>query len=417
MKKHDSRQHKTIGAVICEYNPFHNGHLWQLKEIRARAGCDFLLCLMSGNFVQRGEPALLDKYDRAEHAVRGGADGVIELPLPFSAANAETFAAGAVRILAALPAVKTLAFGCEGTGEKGAPSVEDILAAARLSLKEPPAFRNALRAALDGGASFAQARFSAFKTVMPRADERLFRSPNNMLAIEYAKAALRRGASFGLLPLPRTGAEDADDGLHENFSSASAIRKAILTGGMSEKIKKNVPDFSWKSLAAANQKAAERWDAMEHHALLLASAEQIAACPDCSEGLENRLRGLAEGCRTVRQIMQEATSRRYTAARLRRILLALTLGFTADDVQTFLQSPPYLNILALNERRADEFLSLLGESGLPLLVRGKDAALLSGEAARCLALNERADKVYRAVCGRQTALCGTRFVKPREGGA
>ncbi len=406
MKKQDIKQEKTICAVICEYNPFHNGHRRQLEEIRARAGCDFILCLMSGNFVQRGEAAILDKHTRAAHAILGGADAVLELPAPFAAANAEMFAGGAMNILSRIPAVRKLAFGCE-CGD-----AEDFAAAARLSLEEPPAFKETLRRELDGGQSFAKARFAALKAGMPFADERLFSAPNNMLGIEYAKAILRAGADMELLPLRRAGAGYADGELYENLSSASAIRNAVYAGGMSEKIQKNVPDFVFESLPAAlDASAAEKLDAMEYHALVAAPAERVAAAPDCSEGLEHRLQNLTEECFTAADIVQKATSRRYTAARLRRILLSLTLGCTRSDQRIFLSVPLYCSVLAVNDAAADEMLGLLSRSGLPLLTRKGDADKLNGEAARCFALTERADKIYRALCRRPLNGCTARFVR------
>ena len=417
MKKHNSEKRNTVCAVICEYNPFHNGHKKQLEEMREKSGCDLLLCLMSGNFVQRGESAILDKHTRAIHAVRGGADGVLELPLPFSVGNAETFATGAVKLLSAIPAVKKLAFGCEcaasvGDAERGCTTTENILAAARISLEEPPAFKKILHAGLDEGLSFAKARFLALKSVMPQADEGLFSSPNNMLAVEYAKAVLRLGAPIELLPLKRTGADDGDERLHENFSSASAIRKAVLQGGMPEKTEANVPDFVWRDLREkADGGSAARLDGMEYYALASSSPEGLAACPDCTEGLENRLLSLAEEHVAAADIVQAATSRRYTAARIRRILLARTLGFSTQDVKDFLQTPLYLNALAVDEEKSDAFLRTVAESALPLLTRRKDAEDLTGAARACFALNERADRIYRAVSRKQPDLYGTRFVK------
>ena len=406
MKKNDKQNAQTACAVICEYNPFHNGHRRQLEEMRALSGCDILFCLMSGNFVQRGEAAVLDKHTRAAHAVLGGADAVLELPVSFAAGNAETFAAGAMNILSRIPAVKKLAFGCE------CGKAEDFFAAARLSLEEPPAFRDALRRELDAGQSFAKARFAALKAGMPLADERLFSAPNNMLGIEYAKAVLRTGADIGLLPLRRTGAGETDGKLHKNLSSASAIRNALYAGDMPEKIRKNVPEFVFEDLPLALDKSrAERLDAAEYYALVSAPAERVAGAPDCSEGLEHRLQNLAEECFTAEEVVQRATSRRYTAARLRRILLSLALGIEEHDVRRFLRAPLYCNVLAVNAAKADETLGVLSRSGLPLLVRKGDEEALTDDAKDCFALNERADKIYRALCRRPLNFYAARLVR------
>ena len=156
-------------AVICEYNPFHNGHRYQLNEIRARSGCDKILCLMSGNFTQRGEATILGKYQRARHAVECGADLVLELPAAFSVSSAELFAKGAVHILGSIPSVTMLAFGCE-SGDK-----ESFLAAAQATLNESKEFKAALKENMKGGTSYIRARNAAVLAFHDEIDESLDR--------------------------------------------------------------------------------------------------------------------------------------------------------------------------------------------------------------------------------------------------
>ena len=184
-------------AVICEYNPFHNGHKYQLAEARRLSGCDKLLCIMSGNFTQRGEAAVFHKYERARHAVLGGADAVIELPAAFAVAPAEVFARGAIHILASLPAVSALAFGCE-SGTK-----EDFLKTARALLSESKQFKATLKENMKDGTSYIRARNAALLASGADVDEALLSSPNNILGTEYCRAILSEGSAIEPIPVPR----------------------------------------------------------------------------------------------------------------------------------------------------------------------------------------------------------------------
>ena len=431
MKQNIAKTKIKICAVICEYNPFHNGHRYQLEEIKKQSGCDKILCIMSGNFVQRGEAAILDKHTRAAHAVYAGADCVIELPLPFAVSSAETFALGAVKTLAAIPAVSVLAFGCE-CGE-----ALDFLNLAKVLLNEPTEFKAALTAALDTGESFARARCIALKKVCPDVDERLFSSPNNILALEYTKAVLRLRSDIRILPLRRIGSDYNEETLTKNYSSASAIRKEILKDnltalttnpntisdpdlnpdlnpdlGFNPGLKNNLPDYVLRDLALALTKEDFlRLDGIEHYALLNRSSEEIALAPDCGEGLENRLKNLAKEYFTAEEVIREATSRRYTAARIRRILLVNALGITKRDTKAFLEEKLYCNVLALNEETAGETLALLKESTLPLLVRKGDENALTGMQKACFLLTEKADGIYASLCQRKLILYAARFIK------
>ena len=173
-----------ICAIICEYNPFHNGHLYQLQQIREKSGCDKILCLMSGNFTQRGEAAVFHKSVRARHAVENGADAVIELPAVFSVSSAELFAGGAIHLLASLPAVTTLAFGCE-SGDR-----EAFLTAAKASLSEDKEFKAALKENMKDGTSYAKAHTQTVLAFNTDVDESLLTSPINILGVEYCKSIL-----------------------------------------------------------------------------------------------------------------------------------------------------------------------------------------------------------------------------------
>ena len=168
-----------ICGIICEYNPFHNGHLYHLQAARKTSGADFVLCIMSGNFVQRGEAAVLNKYTRARHAVRAGADAVIELPAVFSTSPAELFAKGAIKLLTAIPNLSQLCFGCE-SGDS-----ENFLEAAEALDNEPAEVSREIKALMKRGVGYAKARAEVWRTRFP---DGFLLSPNNILGIESARA-------------------------------------------------------------------------------------------------------------------------------------------------------------------------------------------------------------------------------------
>lgn len=364
-----------ICAIICEYNPFHNGHLYQLREAKKRSGADAVLCLMSGNFVQRGEAAIIDKYTRARHAVLSGADAVIELPTPFATSNAEIFAKGAVKILAAVPSVKTLCFGAE-TADKNA-----FLKAAEILRNEPKSVSEKIKALLATGRSFAKARAEAYRGILP---QNLLSAPNNILGLEYTKALLDEQSDIEILPVQRIGSGYNDELLEENFSSASAIRLAI-----SEKkdAADNLPSYVKEDLPKTLE---NKLDCLEKYALLASSKEEIRKICDCTEGLENALQKAAELSPSLAQTL---TSARYTSSRIRRIALQNLLKIEEGLIRDSLSSPLYLRLLAAKKERTD-LLSALSESEYPLLSRAHDENSLCKNAKKCLDRDIFAEKIY-----------------------
>ncbi len=379
-------------AVICEYNPFHNGHRYQFSEISEKSGCDRILCLMSGNFTQRGEAAVFDKYTRARHAVLCGADAVLELPAAFATAPAELFAGGAVHILSSVPAVEKLAFGCE-SGEKA-----EFLRAAEAASREDRQFRSALKERMKDGTSYARARTELLLSLNTDVDESLLTSPNNILGVEYCRAILQERANIEPLPILRRGSGYADTDLIKNFSSATALRAALTSDGRKTRkaVKDNLPDCVFEDVQSY---APLPFGQAALCALFSATAEEIAETPDCSEGLENRLVGMARTNPTYEELLKKVVSRRYTRARLQRILVQNFLKIKRKDVRDFLDSPLYLRPLAIKKSCAEEVLSALSQAEFPLLVRRSDADALKKDAPRCLAIDLRANDLYSALSG------------------
>ena len=390
-------------AVICEYNPFHNGHKYQLGEMRRLSGCDGILCLMSGNFTQRGDAAVFHKYERARHAIEGGADVVIELPAAFAVSTADYFARGAVHLLASLPCVTALAFGCE-SGAK-----EDFLRTARATLNESKQFKAALKENMKDGTSYVRARNQALLATGADVDEALLSSPNNILGTEYCRALLAAESKIEPLPIPRVGGGYADTALFKDFSSAAALRGAIADGSRKAKkaLRRNLPAQVYEAALAHTPIP---YETAALAALVSATEAQIARCPDCSEGLENRLKAMAHSTPHYGEMLKKVVSKRYTLSRLKRILAQNFLGVAREAVQAYAEAPLYYKILAVRSAAAEEILGDLNGGAFPAIARKSDYSKLRKEALDCFLTDVRANDLYNVLSGAATNEYETRFI-------
>ena len=355
-----------ILAIICEFNPFHNGHKYLLERAKNLSGADALLCIMSGNFTQRGEMCVLNKYTRAKHAILGGADCVIQLPAPFAVAPAEIFAKGAIKILSSIPKVTSLAFGCE-SGDK-----KSFINAAQTLTDESDTFKSKLNELLAGGESYIKSYAAAFEAC--GGDSLFVSNPNNILGLEYTKAILKTNTIIDILPIKRIGSGYNDCELKENYSSASAIRKNLHCS----EITSNLPNFVYDDLKHIELN--NEFDSMLRHSLFKASPDSLKRVCGCGEGLENRLKSLEH--LSVEEIIEKATSKRYSSSRIRRILCANTLELYQDDCEKFLSGDLYIKPLAVKKECADTILSALSKSIYPV-VTGIDTEKLTPTARKC----------------------------------
>lgn len=372
-----------ICAIICEFNPFHNGHEYLIGRARELTGCEYILCVMSGSFTQRGESCLLDKFTRAEHAIKGGADAVIELPVCFSAAPAEIFARGAVKLISSIPSVTHLAFGTE--------SLCDLNKAAAVDTYSRK-FRDLLKEGLDAGESYVKSYGRAFAAC--GGDVSAISSPNNILATEYIRALNECRSEITPVPVLRRGAGYSDTELGGDFASARAIRTHVGD----RKIADHVPPYVFADLPTEKSDGSVL-DGILRYALLSEDKKDLVRIYGCGEGLENRLQELWD--RPTEEIIKTATGRRYTSARIRRILISCALGLYSDRCAEFLRSELYLKLLAVNSRIKDRLLGILKE-GYPLVIRGRDRLKLNGTAAECLSLDDRAQRLWDIVNGKRT---------------
>lgn len=388
-----------IGCIICEYNPFHNGHAFAVNEIKSKLKPDAVVCIMSGCFTQRGTPAVTDKYSRARHAILAGADLVLELPTAFATAPAEIFAKGAVKLLSSLNAQSTLCFGMENADKSTLLRVADIL------LREPNDFKAALKEELAAGATLAKAKHSALERVLgeDRGAE-LLRSPNNLLAVEYARAVLEGEFNLDLFPIQRDGSAYLSETLKKGeYPSAAAIRKCV-SQNKPKKAAKFVPNFVLSDLPDSLPNC----DDMIMAALHIKSKKQLAEILDCTEGLENRIKALLKDNYTLSDLLNKLATRRYTSTRLARVTLSALLGITKNDVFKYLKNDLYLKVLAVNSQKT-ELLSELGGKA-PFITRKSDVNKLRGVAAECFATDAFACDIYSCLSGKRVNEYATLFV-------
>lgn len=319
---------KIVG-IICEYNPFHLGHKKQFDCIREIYGPEcIIVCLMSGNFVQRGMPAIFDKELRARCALQSGADLVLELPLPYALSSAEGFAAGGVKILSGF--CDALCFGTE-TGTK-----ETLLqtAAALLSAE----FSAVLKQQLQSGISFPAARQAALETM--GADSSLLQNPNDILAVEYCKAILSQGSVTDIHPIHRGGSYHATTADAEN-PSATSLRQCIEAGLPWQQF---VPESTYDILRNAPIYTIHAGERAILARLRSMSEAEFSQLPYGSEGLWRKLMRACRCAATLEEIRTAVKSKRYTMTRIDRMILCAYLGLATEDLQ---RPAPYVRVLAL----------------------------------------------------------------------
>ena len=366
-----------ILAIICEFNPFHNGHKYLLERAKELSGAYSILCIMSGDFTQRGEMCILDKYTRAKHAILGGADCVIQLPAPFAIAPAEIFASGAIKVLSSIPEITTLTFGCE-SGD-----VNSFLSSAQLITAESEKFKNTLKEHLANGNSYIKSYASAFESC--GGDAQIVSNPNNILGLEYTKAIMRANANIEILPIKRIGAGYNDNELKDNYSSASAIRQNLNCSA----IKSNLPDFVYEDLKSC--KYSSEFDSYLRHCLYKATGDSLRRIYGCGEGLENKLKSLEN--LPIEDIISQSTSKRYSSSRIRRILCANSLELYQDDCERYLNADLYIKPLAVRKQYADNLLSTLARSSYPVIT-GIDTDNLCPVAMECFEKDRKEFALY-----------------------
>jgi len=350
-KKHMS---EAIVGIICEYDPFHLGHKRQFELIRSQLPQARIVCLMSGCFTQRGMPAVHLPAERARAALNAGADLVLELPCAFAVRDAENFAMGGVEILTKLGFVTHLSFGAES---------DPVLLHTAAELLERPtaAFTQALREALAEGLSFAAAQGRALAACLPGGDSPWER-PNNILALCYLRAIRRLNSHLIPLPVLREGDYHAQSLEANRWPSATAVRSAFWAGDVSSAS----ASCGW-ALPRSPVCAPDALDAVLLHRLRTASVQELALLPDCTEGLENRLKTCALQSISRTELLENLKTRRYPYARLSRLCAHALLGLTSKLAGAHAE-PEYARVIGFR-RDAQPLLTHLSHASLPLITR------------------------------------------------
>lgn len=358
-----------IGAIICEYNPLHNGHVYHIEETR-KAGITHLIAVLSDDLVQRGDIALLDKFDRAELAMQAGADLVLELPVPYSCASAEYYAKGAIQILRDIGGADRLSFGCSG-------ELEDLeeLAEVLGDIGESPVIRELLRS----GKSYP----SAIAGAVSEKHRKLLNDPNNLLALEYLKAIRKLNMDIQPLAIRR------DKILHDStetlgtIASGSFIRRSFSAH---EQYESYLPEFTAEKLRKADTAEFSRLERVILYRMRMITEEELLTLPDMTAELSRRFLKV-QSANSLEEFLNAVKSKCFTMARIRRILLYALTGIRKDDLHTEI---PYIRVLAFNQRGTE----LLKRSRIPAGTSLSRLRRSSPEAERFAQIEEHTANLY-----------------------
>ncbi len=383
-----------ICAVICEFNPFHNGHEYILHNLREK-GFTHIIAVMSGNFVQRASPALFPKEARTKAALNCGADLVIELPLPYAAATAERFAFGGCEIIKSLGCVDALAFGAENSDAESLKDIAKVLLSHKFSQK--------LKVYLDKGMSFAAAREAALNE-FPHLNGDIVKTPNNILAIEYIKHIL--GSQIEIIPIMRQFAQHDKRGELNGYSSASYIRE----NWGKDFIKNVMPQKAFEIFNEWEEKGEILSSPYKFELLMLSdlrklSIEAIKNLPCISEGLENKFYSAIKSSVSLEEIYLKVKSKRYSHSRIRRIALSGFLNITKDYAE---KKPPYAHILGLNKNGEDILKIAKKTSAIPISHSLKKLEETDFECYNFANLEAKSTDQYNLLLNKPKA-CGTDY--------
>lgn len=400
-----------VTGIIAEYNPFHNGHKYQFEQIRKNLGSDYIVVVMNGDFMQRGEPAIVNKYARTHMALAEGADLVIELPVLYGTGSAEFFAAGGVRLLQSLHSIDHICFGCEYTDLSALQTIASIYA------EEPDDFKELFQQSLRQGISYPKARASALRQYaaanrisLPEEVHTYMTQPNTILAVEYLKAIYSDHADIEPYLILRK-----DSGYHSGqlddtdhaCSSATAIRSAYSSGGNVDAWKRTLPKASGLIMQEAYHTCApvgiDQFYPLIQYSLWQ-NQDRLTDYQDITEELANRLLSVYQPEFDYTGYVDAIVNKQYTRTRIMRCLLHLLLGITKAEVQEQMRrsSLPYARILGFRSASSELLKAIREQADLRIIQQLKKAQVeLSNTdpaAARLLALDLHASHMYEQVC-------------------
>ncbi len=345
---------KTAG-IICEYNPFHNGHKYQID--RVKQDFDAAICVMSGSFVQRGEVALFDKWTRAEAALLSGCDLVIELPVRYTLSSAEGFAMGGIELLNSMGVIDAISFGAE------CPDYERLENLAKLLLSENDLVSGKIKKYLDSGMNYALARHKAYEE---EKDIDLLLSGNNILAVEYIKALIKTNSSILAVPLKRKAAEHDSEEVFGEYASAGRIRKLFAEG-------RDISDFTPYDYSGKTAFFTDKLSDIFRYRLCCEGAEMFSEISGTEPGLAERF-VKARNSEKLSDIIDSVKTKRYTRTRLCRIAMSAILNLKGGY-----KSPEYIRVLGMNDRGKELLFEMKKRAKLPVITKMADFSGNAGE--------------------------------------
>ncbi|MBA9024980.1 nucleotidyltransferase [Peribacillus huizhouensis] len=358
---------KAVGLVV-EYNPFHNGHVYHAIESKKAAKADVVIAVMSGSFLQRGEPALVNKWARAKMALKGGIDLVFELPYPFATQQAGIFAQGAISILETL-ACDTFCFGSENG------RLEPFMSTYQFLLKNKDEFDEKIRYHLKAGYSYPKATSLAFNEIQGHENVLDLTQPNNILGLEYVKTALSKQFKIKPMTIHRIAAGYHDTELSTgSIASATGIRKAIAD-------KKNLKDI-FTYIPESTKDVLEQYLAVYHsfhdwekywpllkYQILSATVEELASIYEIEEGIEFRMKEMAAIASSFHEFITLLKTKRYTWTRIQRMCVHLLTRMKKEDMHAFIEAPAFLRLLGMNSNGREYLNKIKKDLPIPLISR------------------------------------------------
>ena len=387
-----------ITGITAEYNPLHNGHIYQMEQARILSGCDAVAVAMSGDYVQRGEPAILDKWTRCRLALEAGADLVVEIPVLFCLGNASQYASASVRILEAL-GCDSVAFGSECGDAELLTDVAAFLDSHRDELEDR------ISQLAKEGISYPSARTEAYKSLRSGVSEDILvremsvlSDPNDILALEYIRSL--RSARPVCVKRIGAGHGESFDG-SRGFQSAGAIRNGLRSTDDPEMNTRFVPEYTSKTLEKEKLTFPDEWMTILRYAAMVTPADVIEDCPSGGEGLGNLIKQYAAEAESWEDMVKAVKSKRYTYTRISRLCMQLILGISRRKYSA--QEPQYIRVLGFSEKGRSVLSERKNSEGdiLPVITNiNKEARRLNAEAENMLALDVKAADVYNLLTGR-----------------
>lgn len=373
-----------ITGIIAEYNIFHNGHKYQIDEVKKAS--DAVVAVMSGSFVQRGDVAVTDKWSRAKTALMSGADLVLELPTCYALNAAPNFAAGGINTLNALGVVDSVVFGSESG------NINELLKTAELMENESDEISEKIKKYVSDGMTYPSALSKAYSGII---EPSLLSEPNNILSIEYIRALIRSNSKIKPFTIERHKASHHDDKITENIASASKIREMIIDGKNID----NLIPYKLADIGCSLPYSASALDSALIAKLRLTNSDKLKDISEMTEGLENRLIQSAMECDSIASLAEAVKTKRYTLSKIRRIIMNTLLDFTAD---IYKPQPDYIRILGMNNTGMAVLKQAKEHCIVPIITKTADYKKNS----RQLALDVRATDISALCCPDKTKRVG-----------